>query len=629
MPESVGYPKESLTEKDIDLLRHARQALEHGKTYRQTTREAKWRRSEKQYLGDHWSETQIEDHTADLTVVNASFSTVNTIVPYVTSESPRFLVEPQSEDASIRNARAQQAFLNKLWNQASTGADKSLEDSAVDMLIYGDGYGKVTWDIVERHFDKDTEVPVEVVEIEVQRISPWDIWIDPMSNGLHDARWVCQQIVTTKREVEADDRFDIADVSELVSTNIYEDGENAKRENGDEEYVVLYEFYDIPTRTMLTFGDNGDKPLRVIEGVYPPIAQAGDYRIPNCPYHMGELEQLWPLQQELNKSRSQLITHRRRNVAKYLIQEHALSEDAQRALESPVVGEFIPILGDQPLDNVVKAINTAPLSAEAYQSADQAMRDMYEISGVNEYLRGASPTVRKTATEASIIEGASNVKTKAKLAIVEKFARTLGRTVLDVARDTFPLTDADEIGYFLTGPEAQQVARIDAADQADAMAADNADPMAVASMLRSGDDVTGITVNPSKDDIFVGLYEVQVETGSTELRNPLFKEQKFREMATTLTQMAPALQQMGVPLNLRKVFEMWFDAAGITDVEGMFEQAAAPPMPPQLGQMAGAGAPPGGRQPFQDQPQLGSVGPPSAPVDESNSGTLPPELAVA
>lgn len=638
MAETVGT-EVTPTKSDVERLAEIRTILEEGKIFRQSTREEAWKRSEDQYLGNHWQDTQIEDQTADLITINLSFSTVNTIIPYITSEQPRFLVSPYSKDATVENARLQQAWLNKLWRKQSTGAQEAVESEAEDYLIYGDGFGKVSYSIEEVMRGDGSEDSVEVAEIFVDRIDPWDLWLDPMSDGIHNARWVCHRIFTTKPELKADTRYDTKHVEELAHGSLAEiDDKRGVRatfaQGSAQEWVVIYEFYDLVEQQMWTFAADGDKPLRVVDGIeMAPIVQMGNYRLPRSPYHMGELEQMWPMQQELNKSRSQLITHRRRNVAKYLIREDAVTKEGRAALLSPIVGQMVPIKGEIPLDALVKPAQLAPLPAEAYSSSDQAQRDIYEISGVNEYLRGATPEVRRTATEASIIEGASNVKTRGKLLDVERAVRKLGTLIIETAKAVYPDTDVDEMAMFLTGAEAEIIARDDAGLEADAMAAEG--DMLGARAVKAEAGLSDVIMTPT-EEIFVGVYEVEVESGSTEMRSPAFKEQKFREMAQSLVGMSQALQMSGVNINYRKVFELWFEAAGITDVEGMFQDAQTAPgmpaapgapgpagVPPEMAALLGGG-PPGGIQPGEGQPNLQTAQAPQAPITSENTGALAP-----
>ena len=626
LPERTGYAVEEFTQEHRDAVRRSRELLSHGKQFRADTREEIWRRNQDQYEGNHWDHQSLEDPTADLITVNVSFATVNTIIPYVTSEEPRFLVEPLSADATAKNARLQQAMLNRQW-RVSKG-QHAIRTSAEDYLVYGDGYGKATWDIVDRATSDGLET-TEVAEIALDSVSPWDVWIDPFSTGIADARWVCQRILLTRREFERDETLDQSQIDEIAWGTWERDEDTDRAEKAvtsDETWVAIYEFYDTIERALYVFTEEGpEKPLKVVEEIDCPIAQLGNYRIPHSPYHMSELEQLWPMQEELNKTRSQLITHRRRNVAKYFYREGTLDDDGVSALASPIINQAVKVLGDVPLDNVVKAATLAPLQADVYQSADQAMRDIYEISGVNEYLRGATPEIRRTATEASIIEGASNVKTRAKLADVERFARELGEYVLAIMKEVFPETDTDELAMFLTGPEAQQASRLQAGEDADAAAAGGAPADEVEGILGSAED--SIVATPTSD-VFVGLYIVEVEQGSTEMRNPVFKEQKYRELATELVNMSPALMQMGVTLNIRKVLEMWFEAAGISDVEGMFEAGAAPPMGAPVGADPAAGilGAIGPQGTPTGMPNIGGVAAPTDGLTEQNTGALAPAV---
>jgi len=627
MPDIVGFPAE-VSKADAEQLQLYREILEKGIEFRRSARQSTWKRSEDQYEGSHTPAGASEDRTADLIVINVSFSTVNTIMPYITAEEPSFLVKPHSADATVKNARLQQALLNRIWRSQATGSQRSTEDAAVDFLIYGDGYLKATYEIVEQQRDLDEFV--EVVELFVDRVDPWDVWIDPYSDGIHNARWVAQRIITTRYEMEQDDRYKNVDLDPLVkgSIEMIEEKDRGIREStmGDEsqQWIILFEFYDVVRREMWVFSDVGhDLPLRKVTGILPTIVQLANYRLPRSPYHMGELEQIWSVQQELNKTRSQLITHRRRNVSKILIREDVIGEETKQALQSPIVNELVPIKGDLPLDAVTHALQLPPLPPEAYASADQALRDIYEISGVNEYLRGATPEIRRTATEASIIEGASNVKTRAKLSAIERAVRGIGTFILEIAKATFPETEVDEMAMFLTGSEAEAIARIDAGEEADELtAAGDLQGAREAFELGAQSDVT---LTPS-EEIFEGRYEVEVEQGSTELRNPIFREQKFREMAVELVNMSPVLQQSGITVNLRKALERWFEAAGIADIEGMFDAAGG--LPPEImAQLQGGqqGAPNGaGLVPSPGQPNIDAAQPPIAALTAGNTGQNPP-----
>ena len=531
MPDFVGYEGD-IPATTSDVVRFARERIEGAKQFRRRNRENLWRRSERQYKGDHWGEGFDQDPAASLITVNVSFSTVNTIRPFVTSNEPRFLVEPYSLDSLVSRARLQQAWLNRFWRSAESGAQPALSLGVEDQLIYGDGFLKMSYEFGDKQTGPDTFA--DIVQITVDKVSPWDVWLDPNADGLFNSRYVFHRIFLTRAEMEADEeRYGNVDLDSLPWGNVAWTSDDIARNQEDRtfstsDWMVLLEYYDLVDETSMLLVDAQDTPvLRFRTNVRPPIVQLPNYRIPNSPYHIGELEQVWPIQRELNMARSELATHRRRNVAKYFAKKDALGPDGLAGLQSPIVGEIIFVDGEGPIQDIVKPAIVAGLPAEAYASADQALRDVYEITGVNEYQRGAAPEIRRTATEASIIEGASNVKTTAKLAGVELAARAAGTIILAIAKAVFPETDIDEMGLFLTGDEAQRAVRAVDGEQIAGMVDAGAAPedlLAAGQSLQSQGISQDVELRPT-EEMFIGEYEVFVESNSTELRNPIFMEQ--------------------------------------------------------------------------------------------------------
>ena len=262
----------------------------------------------------------------------------------------------------------------------------------------------------------------------------------------------------------------------------------------------------------------------------------------------------------------------------------------------------------------IRPLDVANLSADVYNVFGSILNDFYEISGVTEYLRGSSPDIRRTATEATIIEGASNVKTAHKLAVVEEAARQIGIRMLAIAKDVFPLTDVEETRLVIHGVDAQELAAL-----------------APAELLEGNDptQVQQLSLTPG-EDMWRGRYEVFVEQGSTELRNPVLREQKWRDMIQIIVPAAATLQQFGVSINIRKLFEMWFEAAGIDDINGMFADGVDPlqAMLQQAGPEAIAGLLGdqgfGALRQLPGAPNPRGAQPPNALITSENSGQLQP-----
>lgn len=629
MASTIGYPvklTKRIAKDKLDELERAKSLYRFGSEARRE-RERIWRSNEKNYMG-RIHNVEPDDPTADIVSVNLTFSTINTITPFVSGGDVSFIVEPYSGDSSAVLARYQTIYLNRLWRSSKLNGKKKLAAGAFNYLLYGDGYLNVAWDIVtdDRKDMRGETIPGserDIVQFEIQNISPWDVWIDPLADSLDDARWVIVKNVVPVRDFKNDARF--FNTSDLGPDERYVYADDGRlhlsdaegSHSGADSYLAYFDFYDKVERRLITFTMQSDLPHRWIEDVTCPLVQIGNNKIPNSPYHMSDVEQVMALQAELDKTRSQMITHRRRNVAKVLYRNNVLDAEGLDALQSSTVMQGVPVNTDEDFGSVVQVLEATPLGADVYNVSDIIRNDIFEITGVNEYLRGAIPDASRTATEASIIEGSSNVKTSNKLAQVEEAARQVGQLILDIASEAYQATDFEEASLYLTGRDAEAVLRASGEDVYD----EEGKPLD--SKLRP---------IPS---LFAGTYEVFVERGSTELRSPRFKEQKFKEMFMILIQNAPILGQLGISLNYKRALELWLEAAGVDDIDGLFEEQAL--MDPNVqGLLDQFGGQPDQQQADQatipglfqqpGEPNSFAINPPQQNIDENNSNIIAPPM---
>ena len=596
----------------MDRLNAAHDKLHYAQQFRQKQRETNWRNSYDQYMNKlGWDNSG--DPSADIVNVNVSFSTINTILPFVADENPKFLVEPFSADATAENAELLQAFMNRLWESDKVRGQIHFRDFVFDYLLYGDGYMQVGYKIIEEpQYDSAGDViagrGTQLAEFNVERLSPWDVWIDPYSDGIYNARWVCRRILVPVQELYDDDRYKIIDSSALgggVAMDSDLNPEDKERmeyfaQMGTEDqtgWVAIFEFYDIVEKWSMTFTKGATLPIRYLEGIKCPIVQASNYRIPNSPYHIGELENILALQEELNKTRSQMITHRRRNVMKWMYRRDRIGEDAIEGMQSEMINATIPVDGMEPFERLILPVMPQSIGQDAYMMDGQIKTDINEITGVSDYLRGQPPDSNRSATEAAIIEGAANVRTRHKLLDVETSARQIGQMLLDIMADVIPETDYDEMAQYITGRESERLNR-----------------------ALGKDDIQTDNILTPIPEMFTGKYVVFVERGSTELRNPQIKAQKFKDVAQILMNTAPLLQEMGIYVNLKQALELWLKAEGISDVDALLTPDEEAMMMQQQQQMAGM-QPPGGGRP--------GVGAPTSPGDPRQETTQPPSAMIS
>ncbi|MDX2466271.1 MAG: hypothetical protein QNL12_03075, partial [Acidimicrobiia bacterium] len=244
MQSTTGTARESIGKEEIELARKAALELTSGKTYRQSKREDIWRKSEVAYGGNHWTRTpSTGDRTADLTVVNLCFSTVNTIQPYITGEEPVFYVEPYGGGADSTNAIMLQAFLNRTWRSRATGGQLALRSSVMDKLVHGDGFMKTSFELQDTYPD-GIDDPKQIAKLYVDRVSPWNLWIDEWSDGINNARWVCERFYVTYDVLTEDEKYDVpAGITTGSSRGVDSDSPDDEKgsDPGPADWMAVYE----------------------------------------------------------------------------------------------------------------------------------------------------------------------------------------------------------------------------------------------------------------------------------------------------------------------------------------------------------------------------------------------------
>ena len=578
------------------------------------------------YRGKHWAETTRS--RSDLIAVNLAFSTINVIAPSVAVNHPKIVVSANDEGNSDRAAFVE-AVVNHLWRHHDFR--KPFRRAVKDFLIFGHGWVKTGWKFLEQEtslaeaerdllmqqarlevdefalespdlsgaLPTDEEINANLPEtammvIEdqpfVERVSPFDIFVDPEATCMDDARWIAQKIVRPLEDAQKDQRYKPSvrkrlDADAGVNPQYVSQYENERNRVLDEDRVTIWEFYDIAENTMSVFSENSDgflvDPVPMPYAYGQPFVMIRNYDIPDLFYPMGDLESIESLQLELDKTRSQLMNDRKRYARKYLYHERSFGPAGREALESDEDGRLVPVLDEnKSLSDVVIPMPQSPISPEIYAYSEIIENDINTVSGVSEYARGAMPEIRRTATEASIIADAQNARAADKLAIIEISISEMGRRVIQLMQQ------------FMTGDEMARVAK------------------------KGGES---LWVPYSRDDI-LGEYDFSVEAGSTQPMNDTIRKQ---QAVSLLNAIAPLVGTVIDPTAL--AVHVLEDGFGIKDPQKFIMQQGPPPPPgdvpaDEAAALEGGPLPPGG-PPVPEPPPGAGVPPVFAPT-----GGVPPEL---
>jgi hypothetical protein len=299
-----------------------------------------------------------------------------------------------------------------------------------------------------------------------------------------------------------------------------------------------------------------------------PYEFIANYEVPDEFYPIGDLEMVEAPQQELNKTRSQMMNHRKKYGRKYLYRASALGPEGRQGLESNEDNIAIEVIDDnQPLQDVIMPVPITPMAGDLYQYSQIIEADMDKVSGVNEYARGSTPEVRRTATEAAMIQDASNARSADKLALIEIAIGSIARKVLQLAQQ------------YMTG---QQAARI------------------------VGAEGQPFWFEYTHEDI-EGEFDFIVEGGSTQPSN---ETQRRQQAVAMMNSLAPLVGSVIDPAALAKhVLQHGFGVKS----PGKFLMQQQPP-PPVLGD-PNAMPPQGGQPPMQGNPGVGVDAPQANPQD--------------
>jgi hypothetical protein len=492
-----------------------------------------WQRMIDLYRGKHFP---AEYSGREMIVVAIAKATVDVIVPSVSVNHPKITITPTNEQNLLGSAITEQVA-NYQWRHWNF--KKPCSTAIKDSLIMGIGWAKIGWryregeqpmtaeEIAQEQAQLEAQLNLQAAQdpamaadlptpediqatmattktvvLEdrpfVERVSPFDVYVDPNATSMDDVAWIAQRIVRPLEEAKKDERYAPSARSKLQADGVFladkaKSDLNAKdpHRGMDVELTTIWEFYDVRKNWLCVFGQDCDEFLVAPEPMPyafgQPFEPLMNYTVPDKFYPMGELEPIEPLQQELDKVRSQMMEARKKFGRKYIFRESSFGPEGLSALQSDADNVMVAVIEDQtPLDQVIQPVPQGQLDPQAYQYSDIIEMDMDRVTGINEYMRGSMPENTRTATEASIIQDAANARAAAKLAEVEDFISRIARKLIMLNQQ------------FLEGDQVMRIA---------------------------GPNGAMAWVQYTRDDI-QGEYDYEVEAGSTQPKNDTARAQQ-------------------------------------------------------------------------------------------------------
>lgn len=560
---------------NYDSLKEYKQRLDASKRWRKTDGyDALWRRMTDMYKGKQYEDYRHEDRL----LINIAFATVNIIAPNISVNYPKITVNA-TNPANAANAVIAEAVVNYWWRYKDIRTE--FRRAVKDSLTCGHGWIKIGYRFVEEEQVNDHEAldpiagneisPITVVVEDspfAERVSPMDVFVDPDATSMHDIKWIAQRIRRPLEDIKNDKRYSKAareQIQTMAISRYSDDPSKKKIHDKTEEYAEIWEYYELSTKTMSVFCDTADqfliKPMPMPYSFGQPFVMLRNYDVPDHFYPMGDLESIEPLQKELNATRTQMMNHRKKYSRKYLYKESAFDNLGRTALESDDDNVMVPVISDEALSSIVSAFPAIINPSDFYDQTQMIIGDIDRVSGVSEIQRGGTSEIRRTATESSLVQDASNARTADKLAMIEQAISECGRRMVALARQ------------FMTG---DQVARV------------------------IGKDGEPVWIQYDRDYL-EGDFDFEVVAGSTQPHNESFRRQMALQMVDAMAPFASA-GIIDMPKLAAYVLQQGF---GVKNPDEFIAQPQAPMGAPPAGP---AGPPSVPANPAQMPPQ-GGAGP--------------------
>ena len=378
--------------------------------------------------------------------VNLIFAFGKSLLPRVYSKNPRPIMSATLPGKYL-HARTVEKVVR--WLIHETGVKKQMKRMSQDAYLYGTAAGKCGYD---SEYGYDTSKSVDIIpgegtltkfgedeqnieyRVNVKPGMPWFLRTKPMDFiipygylDIEAAPWIATRIMRPLEDVLADKKYinkgglkggktpkehvlfasRPTDVEGSVPDKMYE----ILCEK--EDWVELYEIRDYRSRKVYTITMDHDKFLREdvdelqIEGLpfMPLIFNDSGFSF----WGISDVSIIEPQQLEMNEIRTQAQKHRTIALIKALIKRGSLTEPEKQKFLSSDVLPLIEFDTDEAIQNVVQLL-TPHVPPDFQALTLQIMQDCMEMLGSSRNQRGDFMTGRRTATEAQIVQLASEIR---------------------------------------------------------------------------------------------------------------------------------------------------------------------------------------------------------------------------
>lgn len=394
----------------------------------------KWKRFVLLYRGEHWAKTNTEWRSK--TVENMCFSIIEAQIPLMTDKAPEINILPQTEE-DIDIAEQLNQVIKYVWN--SDKMQEKLPEIIRDQLMIGTGIAKIFWDD-----DKLNGLG----DISVEKVDPFTFYNDPNATDQDNMEWCIHVRRMSPRKVK---KYFGKDVPSDSDYQREEDGREIDGRNNytqDECTVIDYWYLDEEDNVNLITCSNGVL-LEEKQSPYDlksfPFVFFYDHKMNGQFWGFGELDNLEPLQKELNKIRQVVVDNLIATNNSILLVDKTAGVDTKRIRNEPgLVIEKNPG-GD------IRHLEQPSLPSYITNQIEITKNSIQEITGIHDVSKGIA-SGQTAASAIQLLTENSQTRIRGKLRNAENAIARLGDWFISMMRfgytevRTVRLTD-DQKGF--------------------------------------------------------------------------------------------------------------------------------------------------------------------------------------
>lgn len=340
-------------------------------------------------------------------VVNHVRKIVRKEISRLTAQKPNAFVVPSStEDADVFAAQAGEQIWDSLWRKVKF--NRTIREAVFWQAVCGNGFIKTYWDANKIDKGAGPEGSDVKGDICINSINPFHLFFpDLMQVDIEEQPYIIHAQVRNNSWVYQTFGIDAssADLESIDDSLLSVLG--IQRNNSKKDQTIILEIWvkpgylpELPNGGMFTIVAN-----QVVQGFDSWPYEHGQYpfsKLDSSPtgkfYTSSIIEDLIPLQMELNRSRSQLIESKNRMSKPQLIAEKGSVDPKKITTEPGLVIEYNPGLQPpQPL-----ALQNLP--SYVTEEINRLYDDMADLSGQHEVSNGSTPPGVTAATAISFLQ---------------------------------------------------------------------------------------------------------------------------------------------------------------------------------------------------------------------------------